>query len=106
MQDVFGDEPALRPDEIWIPEVTRRGWVILMKDDKIRLKPLERAAVVQAGARVFCITNAQITGDEMAARLIAHRHKIIRLSRNPGPYVYGVYTDGLKRLFPRDPRPV
>ena len=103
MEDVFGDDPKWRRDDIWIGEVTRRGWVILMKDDKIRTKPRERDALVRSGARAFCLTNAHLRGVVMAELLVAQRGKIIRLSSKPGPFVYGVYPEGVKRLFPPDP---
>jgi hypothetical protein len=32
------------PDMEWIPEVGRRGWVLITKDQNIRRNPLERAA--------------------------------------------------------------
>jgi hypothetical protein len=103
MEDVFGgDDPEWRLDEVWIPEVTRRGWVILMKDDKVRMKPRERDALVGSGARVFCVTNAQLTGDQMAERLVVNLERIVRRSETPGPYIYGVYRDGLRKLFPRE----
>ena len=103
MEDVFGDDPNWRKDDVWIPEVTSRGWVILMKDDKIRTKPHERQSLVKSGARVFRITNAHMRGVDMAERLATHYGKIIRLSGKPGPYVYGVYRDDVRRLFPPDP---
>lgn len=32
------------PDTDWIPEVARRGWVLITKDQHIRRNPLEREA--------------------------------------------------------------
>lgn len=102
MADVFGDDPAMRKDEDWVTEVTTRGWVILTKDDKMRMKPRERDVLLEHGARVFCITNAHMKAEDMAARLVKHRGKIVRLSRKPGPYVYAVYEEAVRRLFPPD----
>jgi hypothetical protein len=103
MEEVFGDDPEWRPDRVWLPEVTARGWVILMKDDRIRMRPLEREALIRAEAKAFCITNAQITGDEMGRRFVTNLPRILRACRKPGPFVYGVYQDRLARLFPKDP---
>ena len=83
--------------------MTRRGWVILMKDDKVRLRPVEREALTSCEAKAFCITNAQITGEEMGARFVTNLPRIVRACKKPGPFVYGVYRDGLTRLFPPDP---
>lgn len=103
MEAVFGDDPKWRKDEVWIPEVAGRGWIILMKDDQVRMKPRERQALMSCGAKVFCITNANISGPDMAERFVKHQAKIVRLARKPGPYVYGVYDDDVVRLFPPDP---
>lgn len=35
------------PDEVWLPEVGRRGWVALTHDERIRYKPNELAAVMR-----------------------------------------------------------
>ncbi|MGH2658408.1 MAG: hypothetical protein ACRDHS_01790 [Actinomycetota bacterium] len=33
----------------------RRGWVVLMKDDRIRHRPGEQRAVIEAGVACFCL---------------------------------------------------
>ena len=38
------------PDTEWIPEVARRDWVMITKDQHIRRNPLERAAYRSARA--------------------------------------------------------
>lgn len=89
-------------DEKWIREVTADGLVILMKDDKIRRKPLEQQAVLESGARAFVVTNASLTGDQVAALFVRNRHRIMQRARRPGPYIYGVYAERLEKLFPRE----
>ncbi|MCP9486871.1 MAG: hypothetical protein MSC30_13515 [Gaiellaceae bacterium MAG52_C11] len=71
-----------------------------MKDDKVRMKPAEQQAVIEANAKAFVVTNAQLPGEELAARFVQNRHRIIQASRKPGPFIYGVYAEHLKRLFP------
>ncbi len=101
MADVFGEKggQGLR-DEIWLREVGERGWVILTKDDAIRRRPAERDALVSAGARVFILTKADLRAVEQTARFVSNRDRILRQARRPGPYIYGVYESGLKRLWP------
>ncbi|MBI4459068.1 MAG: hypothetical protein HY648_03285, partial [Acidobacteria bacterium] len=41
------------PDELWIRECAKRGWIILTKDRRIELQPRPRAAVLAFGAKVF-----------------------------------------------------
>ncbi len=101
MAEVYGEERAQRlPDEVWLRDVGEKGWVVLTKDDAIRRRPAERDAMVAAAVRVFCLTTAQLRGAEQAERLVTNRHRIVRRSRKPGPYIYGVYETGLKRLWP------
>jgi hypothetical protein len=91
-------------DEVWIREVTANGLVILMKDDRIRRKPREQQAILESGARAFVVTNASLTGPQLAELFVENRHRIIQRSRHPGPYIYGVYPGRLERLFPRAER--
>jgi hypothetical protein len=58
-------EPAA-PDTEWIPEVGRRNWVLITKDQNIRRNPLERAAYEAAGLRGFLVTAGEITGSDLA----------------------------------------
>ena len=102
MASVYGEEAAQRlRDEVWLRDVGERGWVVLMKDDAIRRRPSEREALIEAGVRAFCLTNAQLRGAEQAARFVENRHRILRQARKPGPYIYGVYERRIQRLWPR-----
>jgi hypothetical protein len=47
-------DPAT-PDEVWLPEVGRRGWVVLTHDERIRYKPNERDAVMRHGVRLLVV---------------------------------------------------
>lgn len=102
MADVYGERigQGLR-DETWHVDAGRRGWVVLMKDDAIRRRPAERAALIAGGVRAFCLANAQLRGDEQARRFVASLDRILRQATSPGPYIYGVYEDRLRRLWPR-----
>ena len=101
MADVYGERvgQGLR-DETWLRDVGEHGWVVLMKDDAIRRRPAERDALTTGGVRAFCLTNAQLRGEEQARRLVANRHRILRQAQRPGPYIYGVYEDHIDRLWP------
>lgn len=101
MADVYGEERAQRlPDQVWLRDAGKNQWVVLTKDDAIRRRPAERDAMIDAAVRVFCLTTAQLRGVEQTARFINNRHGIIRQARKPGPYIYGVYDNAIKRLWP------
>lgn len=102
MASLYGERAAqgLR-DETWLADVGRRNFVVLMKDDAIRRRPAERDALIAGGVRAFCLANAQLRGEEQARRFVENRDRILRQAVQPGPYIYGVYAGGIRRLWPR-----
>jgi aryl-alcohol dehydrogenase-like predicted oxidoreductase len=101
MADVYGEERAQRlADEVWLQDAGKNDWIVLTKDDAIRRRPAERDALTAAAVRAFCLTTAQLRGTEQIERFVHNRHRILRQARRPGPYIYGVYESGLKRLWP------
>jgi hypothetical protein len=103
MADVYGERIGQGlADTDWLRDVGDKGWVVLMKDDKIRYRPAELEALTTSGVRAFCLTNANLRGAEMAQRFVDQLPKIQRIaSEQPGPYIYGVYADGVRALWPR-----
>ncbi|MDQ2796850.1 MAG: hypothetical protein M3Y06_06775 [Actinomycetota bacterium] len=57
---------------------------------------------MEAGVRAFCLTNAQLRAAEQTERFVRNRRRIIQQSRKPGPYIYGVYDNGIRRLWPTE----
>lgn len=101
MADVYGERRAQRlPDEVWLRDAGKNDWIVFTKDDAIRRRPAERDALTAAAVRVFCLTNRHLRGAEQTERFVSNRHRILRQARKPGPYIYGVYETGLKRLWP------
>lgn len=101
MAEFYPETEELVEDQTWIREVTSNELVILMKDDQIRRKPREQQAILESGARAFVVTNANLTGDQVAALFVENRYRIIQRARKPGPYIYGVYPGRLEKLYPR-----
>jgi PIN like domain len=101
MADVYGEKRAqCLADEVWLRDAGENDWIVLTKDDAIRRRPAERDALTEAEVRAFCLTSAQLRGAEQIERFINNRDRILRQARNAGPYIYGVYENGLKRLWP------
>jgi hypothetical protein len=101
LTEVYGERAAQgTEDTAWIALAAQRGWVVLTKDDRIRRRPAERQATEDGKVRVFCLTNAGLTFAEQAGCFIGNRFRIIQASRKPGPYLYGVYQDRLRKLWP------
>ncbi len=45
--------PKGTPDEVWLAEAGRNGWVVLTRDKRIRYRQLERLALQAAKVRAF-----------------------------------------------------
>jgi aryl-alcohol dehydrogenase-like predicted oxidoreductase len=101
MADIYGEKRAQRlADEVWLRDAGENDWIVLTKDDAIRRRPAERDALTEAEVRAFCLTSAQLRGAEQIERFVSNRDRILRQARKSGPYIYGVYESGLKRLWP------
>ncbi|GAA1637650.1 hypothetical protein GCM10009744_28650 [Kribbella alba] len=93
---VFGQRKV--EDTEWIAWADAADLVVLTKDDAIRRRPLERAALAESRLRVFCLTNANLTKAQQVARFEERWPAILRRCAQPGPFVCGVYTDRLQDL--------
>ena len=62
--------PGNTPDIDWIPEVARRAWVLITKDQNIRRNPLERAAYESAKLRGFVATGKDMNAKELGDLLV------------------------------------
>lgn len=76
------------PDAIWIPDVTRLGYVIVTADDRTRYRPAEKRALVSTGARVIVQKLRNRTHRDLADNFAASYASIERfVRRHPGPWV-------------------
>lgn len=103
MRDYYASETiaAGKADVDWIADVGREGWIALAKDSNIRKNHDEREAVIQARLRMFCLSDANLTGAQFTDRFVRYLPQIMRRANRPGPYIDGVYPDGVRRLFPQ-----
>src|SRR5947209_19499105 len=65
--------PQNTEDEVWMPEVGERGWVVLTRDTRIRFHPNEQRALLASNLRLFSVQTKRgpggrrgVTGEEMA----------------------------------------
>jgi predicted nuclease of predicted toxin-antitoxin system len=68
-------------DVDWIPEIGRRGWIILTKDARIGKNQIERLAVADARVRMFVLVSQNLSGADMARiflKSIPEMEKFIR----------------------------
>ena len=87
-REFFADDEK---DEIWLPDVAQRGWIILTRDKWIRRRPLEKQALIASGARAFVLTSGNLRGREMADILVKHIGRMERLARvTKPPFIFAV----------------
>jgi len=68
---------------------------VLTKDQRLRYRPLELAALRASQARVFVLTAGNLRGIEIAAVFLAALPRILKiLHSRPGPFVARVSRSG------------
>ncbi len=83
-------------DVDWIPEVGRKGWVLITKDEHIRRNPLERAAYESAKVRGFVVTGKDMSGPNLAELLtLCLPGMVRRAAGRPGPLLFTISRSGV-----------
>lgn len=87
-------------DKDWLPVAGKNDWVVIKRDKKIRSRRWEREALIAANLRTFCLTGAGNYSRWDVLRLLTARwERIEEVAENePGPYIYAVTRDGVRRL--------
>jgi PIN like domain len=87
-------------DVDWIPEIGKRGWVILTKDARIGKNKIERLAVADAGVRMFVLVSQNLSGADMAnifLKAIPEMEKFIL--KNITPFIAKVDRDSKVKVW-------
>ena len=100
-EDLYPGDTTIE-DQIWIPEVTARGWVILTKDKNIRRAPVEIEALRNANARYVCLTAGNMRGDAGRRWL----HEVMRLAIESCCSWVGTTKRATERAAPAGPAPL
>lgn len=85
-------------DEDWLELAGSRGWVVLMKDKRIRYRRPELDAVRRYRVRCFCMANRNLPAGETADRFLRCLPAMAEACRDPGPFVYMVYKDRIREV--------
>lgn len=86
-------------DVEWITLVGQQNWIGFHKDANIRRNMVERQAVIAQGARMFCISNGQITAQDASACYIRNFNAIAAAAQQPGPFIYAVRPNRIQQLL-------
>ncbi|NOX29927.1 MAG: hypothetical protein GXP35_07765 [Actinobacteria bacterium] len=88
-------------DEDWLPIVGDNGWIVLMRDKRIRYRKPERDRLMAHDAKAFCLTGSgNKTRWDMLQLLVRHWDRIEDTALLPGPFIYGITSGGLRKLAP------
>jgi len=87
--------PFGSPDTVWLTECGKRGWVVLMRDQHIRRRLLEREALRSAGVAAFVFTGGQVTAVETSEVITRVLQKLVNISwSEPKPFLRTLSTRG------------
>jgi PIN like domain len=101
-QDHFAPDT---PDEVWLEAVSRRGWIALTHDRRIRYKPNERDAVIGHGVALLVIIGAA-PFPELARAFVATVPAVERfLVRHKPPFIAKVYRPSPAEMSRRSDPP-
>ena len=87
--------PRGTPDETWLEEAGKLGWVVLSRDKRIRYRQLELLALQEARVRAFVFTGGNVTMKETAAILSGAVPRLTRIARaEKGPFIFHIGRAG------------
>jgi hypothetical protein len=87
----------------WIPEISRRGWIIFTKDARIGKNQIERLVVANARVRMFVLVSQNLSGADMAnifVTAIPTMEKFI--AHNLAPFIAKIDRDGKVKSWKKD----
>ena len=88
--------PPAAPDAAWLREAGSRGWIVLTKDQRIRYRATELAALMQARVRAFVLTTGDLRGMDMAEIFVRALPALTRwAARHPPPFIAGITRGGV-----------
>ncbi len=90
------DFPHDTKETEWLPEVGRRDWLVISRDKKIRSRPGERRALIEAGVGCFLLTQKHPLTRWDYLKLIARAlDDMLRIFEDtPRPFIYSVGRTG------------
>lgn len=95
-------------DARWIPDIARRGWVIVTKDQNMRRRPDEIEALLTSEAIYVCLAAGNLKGEQQAQLLLEHWRTLDGFieQRGRGPLIVNVTREGVRWLDDDHWRPV
>lgn len=87
------------PDDVWIPEVTSRSWLIITRDTRIQERPREIGAVREHGARMVALDGKEASDRFRQLEILFSRWRDIeRCLGETGPFIYAAYRTSFRSV--------
>ncbi len=87
------------PDDVWIPETAKRGWLIITRDRHIQEHRAEIDAVRSSGARMVTFTGVEAVNTfRQLETLMCQWRRIEKLLSEDGPFIYSLTRTRLRRV--------
>ena len=83
------------PDAEWLAMAGAQRWIVLMRDQRVRRRPLEMKALQNAGVGAFVLNAGQATAQATADVILAKLPKILNIVRSERkPFLYTLTLAG------------
>lgn len=84
--------PPDAPDAVWLPQVARRGWVVVSADQRIMRVPLERDAVFLSSTRLLVLIGGSAPVATLAKNFVNTFARIEQfIVQNDPPFIARVH---------------
>jgi PIN like domain len=94
------DIPFGTQDEVWLTTAGAQGWIVLMRDQRVKHRTLEIQSLRDARVGAFVLTAGRATAQSTAVVILSKLQKIVNISRSerkPFLYTLGI-TGGLSKV--------
>lgn len=86
-------------DTAWLPIVGSEQWPVIMRDKKIRRRPIERQRLAENAVQAFCLTTAGQLNKWDTMDIIMRRWNEMEMlaAEEPGPFIYAITRNAASR---------
>jgi hypothetical protein len=86
-------------DDVWPPEVGRRGWAVITKDERFRSRQIEIAALLKSGSPAFVLSSGNTTGPANAQAILSAMPQMLALiDKQPAPFIAQISATGILKI--------
>ena len=82
-------------DMVWLEKAATEGWTALTNDTKAATEHADFLST--SGIRLFVIRFKYKNGKDLTKKIIDLLEKIDKYSKSPSPFVYDMYSSGIRR---------